>query len=139
MGQELQGMCLDLAIDGYLQDGTLLMLWECNGSDQQNWMWEDDGTIRSALNDQMCVDAPDGDPDNGRELWMWECNGGSQYWSYAEKIPIVVLYSMLRMVTGLKAMHDVLTSREAEMQEAVTVARFSWGLALRTQTMVSLG
>lgn len=60
------------------------MLWECNGSDQQNFMWEDDGTIRSALNDKMCVDAPYGNPDNGRELWMWECNGAGQYWTYAE-------------------------------------------------------
>jgi len=79
-------MCLDLAIDNDvgLQDGTLLMLWECNDSQQQNFMWEDDGTIRSAVNDQMCVEVPDGDPDNGRELWMWECNGGSQYWSYGK-------------------------------------------------------
>merc|ERR1719198_1936324 len=83
------GMCLGIRQtdmwSGGVRNGDLVQLWECNPDmGTQNWMWEDDGTIRSALNDGMCIDAP-GEPDSMRDLWMWECNGGGgQYFSYGE-------------------------------------------------------
>jgi len=75
--------CLDLK-GGDTTNGNKLQLWDCNGMDNQKWifdanMWK----IVYAANTNKCIDVPGDDVNDGTRLWIWDCNGGdSQTWGY---------------------------------------------------------
>merc|ERR1712025_441925 len=66
--------CLDVR-GGQVTDGAQLQIWDCNGHENQNFMWCSDGRIVSAVNDNMCLDVPGGDPTKPHNLQLWGCNG----------------------------------------------------------------
>merc|ERR1712050_104679 len=68
------GLCFDLP-GGEALAGTKLWLWECNGSQNQQWAF-DNWQIRYGADQSMCVDA--GDMKDGNQLFLWNCNGLSQ-------------------------------------------------------------
>jgi hypothetical protein len=76
--------CIDLP-NGDTTNGNKVEVWDCNGSDNQNWEVHD-GTIRLKKNPKKCLDLPGGAQSNGNKLQIWDCNGqaGSQNWMYDE-------------------------------------------------------
>ena len=70
----LTGKCLDLP-GSNTDDGSLLWLWECSGSDNQRWAFDrkghiayDGGTVWT-----HCVDLPGNDWTNWNQIWLWDC------------------------------------------------------------------
>lgn len=69
------GKCLAVP-DGDLFNGNTLIVTTCDGSNQQNWYFDNsDWTLRNGDNSGMCVDAPDGGLWKGNGMEVWECNG----------------------------------------------------------------
>jgi uncharacterized protein YkwD len=60
-------------------DGAFLHLWNCNGSDAQNWTVEgDEGQVKAF---GKCMDVPNGKPVDGAQIQLWTCNGSdAQIW-----------------------------------------------------------
>ncbi len=55
-------------------NGTRLTLWDCNGSDLQNWVWRGDRIVHEVSG--KCL-TPEGDRiySNGAVLTLWPCTG----------------------------------------------------------------
>merc|ERR1712028_177458 len=68
-------------------DGTKLFLLECDGTDDQKWVFEN-SQIRYGADENFCVDALDvtvGEPEGqpGSQLVLWDCNDvPQQAWGY---------------------------------------------------------
>jgi len=78
--QAWEWLCLDLA-SGDTTNGNAVEAWECNGLDNQQWVFGDDYHIRYFADQSKCVDA--GDMSEGTQLTIWDCNGLSQQnWGY---------------------------------------------------------
>jgi len=78
--QALVWLCLDLA-GGDTTNGNAVEVWECNGLENQQWVFGDDFHIRYFADQSKCVDA--GDMQDGTPLMIWDCNGLSQQnWGY---------------------------------------------------------
>jgi len=79
------GRCLAV-MDNGIWNGNGLVVAACDGSDQQNWVFDqDDWILKSQDNTDMCVDAPDGGLWKGNYLEVWECNGADgQKFGYDE-------------------------------------------------------
>jgi hypothetical protein len=68
------GKCVDLP-NGKTDNGTQPGMWECNGSDAQNFLsYSSDNFIRSQTNTDKCFDIPGGNANEGQLLQMWNCN-----------------------------------------------------------------
>jgi len=81
-------LCIDVP-GGVPRNGLMLWLWECNGSENQRWVF-DNYQIRFGADESMCIDA--GEMWNGKQLFMWECNGSPQQtWGYEEDASRVYL------------------------------------------------
>jgi len=71
--------CIDA---GDMSDGNRIMLWGCNGYNQQVWGYDPAmGTIylaksagSNASNADMCLDFTE-NPGDGSQLIVWHCNG----------------------------------------------------------------
>ncbi|MEU0408544.1 ricin-type beta-trefoil lectin domain protein [Streptomyces griseorubiginosus] len=50
------GLCLDTP-DGRTADGTEAVLAECSAAGSQQWSYQDDGLLRSALDPRLCLDS----------------------------------------------------------------------------------
>lgn len=62
-------------------NGSKVLIWECNGRNNQKWNINSDGTITN-VNAGLCLDACNATTNNGTSLVLWTCNGGtSQQWS----------------------------------------------------------
>ena len=73
----LAGKCLDVP-NGNTANGTRVQIWDCNGTNSQNWSFQADGTIR-AFN--KCLDVSNSGTTNGSIVQLWDCNGtGAQQW-----------------------------------------------------------
>jgi hypothetical protein len=74
--------CLDLS-GGETAAGTLVQLWDCNGTPNQRWLFSAGSwQIRFAAKSNMCLDNLSGGA-AGNKLGLWGCNGGSnQRWGY---------------------------------------------------------
>ncbi|WP_052441709.1 glycoside hydrolase family 3 C-terminal domain-containing protein [Streptacidiphilus anmyonensis] len=72
-----QGLCLDLAGDDN-GDGSKVQVYDCNGTDGQQWTEEPDGTAHA---DGKCLDVRSGGTTNGTLVQLYTCNGtGAQVW-----------------------------------------------------------
>jgi alpha-L-fucosidase len=70
------GKCVDLS-GGNTTNGTVVQLYDCNGTVDQQWTLAADGTLR---NQGKCLDLYNGSG-NGALLEIWDCNGGwNQQW-----------------------------------------------------------
>src|SRR5262249_23194721 len=80
------GKCLDDSNDG-LDNGNKIQLWDCNGTDAQNWTLTEWGEILGPGG--KCLDAAGGDMSNGTVVQLWDCNGtAAQQWTWGEDGPI---------------------------------------------------
>jgi len=74
--------CMDI-VGGKAVQGASVQIWNCNGNENQQFIWCSDGRIVSRINDNMCLDVPGGDPSQSANLQIWPCNrADGQYWMY---------------------------------------------------------
>jgi len=103
-------LCLELA--GSKQaNGEMLSLLECNGKDDQIWVF-DNFQIRYGADEKFCVDAADMTIDN--QLTLWECNGlQQQAWDYdADASTIFIANSSFCLDFGLAPDNVTVTSEK---------------------------
>ena len=61
-------------------NGTLVQLWDCNGTGAQAWQSQSNGALVNPQSGR-CLDDPAGNTANGTPLQIWECNSGTnQQW-----------------------------------------------------------
>ncbi|MFG1961963.1 RICIN domain-containing protein [Nonomuraea sp. NPDC049028] len=77
--------CIGLANGGSVDNGTLLVLWDCHYHVDQYWHGNADASIRSRAGTNKCVGlANGGSVDNGTPLVLWDCHGHpDQQWKFA--------------------------------------------------------
>jgi eukaryotic-like serine/threonine-protein kinase len=74
----LDEKCMDVA-GANSDNGTAVQLYECNGTDAQQWEFFTDGTVQSL---GKCLDVRGGDTDDGAKVQVYDCNGtGAQQWT----------------------------------------------------------
>ncbi|NUT33928.1 MAG: hypothetical protein HOV79_12730 [Hamadaea sp.] len=67
-----QNKCIDVPGSNFA-DGQQLQLWDCNGTNAQNWTFPGDGTIRTVTN--LCMDVAWGSTANGAAIQIAHCSG----------------------------------------------------------------
>lgn len=76
-----QGKCVDTQ-GGRMTDGSPLVLWECNGGNSQQWMY-DERTLAFRNRIGKCIDVKNDNGEDGTALVLWECDSGrSQQWEH---------------------------------------------------------
>ncbi|MEU8893339.1 RICIN domain-containing protein [Streptomyces sp. NPDC048442] len=75
--------CLDVDANGG-GNGTVVQVWQCNGTSQQRWYLWNNGALESYRFPGKCLDADlNGGGRNGTKVQIWDCNGTSQQsWSH---------------------------------------------------------
>jgi beta-glucanase (GH16 family) len=82
----LGGKCVDVA-GANTANGTPVQLWDCNGTNAQQWTVGTDGTIRAL---GKCLDVTSGSTADGAKIQLWDCNGtGAQRWTVTAARDIV--------------------------------------------------
>src|SRR6218665_131860 len=82
----LAGKCVDVP-DGNTANGTRIQLWDCNGTNAQNWSLVADGTLRAF---GKCLDVSTSGTTNGTAIQLWDCNGTSaQQWIHTPSNDLV--------------------------------------------------
>ncbi|WP_435810649.1 lectin [Streptomyces thermoviolaceus] len=73
----LDGKCLDVA-GADSANGTPVQIYDCNGTNAQQWTVGSDGTIRAL---GKCLDVVDRSTADGAKVQLWDCTGGAnQKW-----------------------------------------------------------
>ncbi|GAA1378816.1 hypothetical protein GCM10009661_51090 [Catellatospora chokoriensis] len=67
-----QDKCIDVPNSNFV-DGQRLQLWDCNGTNAQNWNFPGDGTIRTV--NGLCMDVAWGSTANGAAIQIVGCSG----------------------------------------------------------------
>ncbi|RLP83783.1 hypothetical protein D9V34_02950 [Mycetocola lacteus] len=80
--------CLDDADFG-TANGTVIQLFDCNGSAAQKWTWENDGTVRVF---GKCLDVTGGSNATGALLQLYTCTAGAVQQRFAA-LPDGTIYS----------------------------------------------
>ncbi|MFJ9434161.1 RICIN domain-containing protein [Streptomyces sp. NPDC101490] len=75
--------CLDVDANGG-GNGTVVQIWQCNGTSQQRWYLWNNGALESYRFPGKCLDADlNGGGRNGTKLQIWDCNNTPQQsWSH---------------------------------------------------------
>ncbi|WP_369393670.1 lectin [Streptomyces sp. CG1] len=82
----LAGKCLDVA-GADSADGTPVQLYDCNGTNAQQWTVGSDGTIRAL---GKCLDVTGDSTADGARAQLWSCTGGAnQKWTVTAAHDIV--------------------------------------------------
>ncbi|MER6733233.1 lectin [Streptomyces puniciscabiei] len=82
----LAGKCLDVA-GANPADGTPVQLYDCNGTNAQQWTVGNDGTIRAL---GKCLDVTGNSTADGAKVQLWSCTGGAnQKWTVTAAHDIV--------------------------------------------------
>ena len=77
---QINRMCIDIP-ESNIKNGQALQIWKKQGGDNQKWIFEQDGTIVSAVNKKYCIDIPESNFKNGQPIQIWEKHGGdNQTW-----------------------------------------------------------
>ncbi|MDU0292853.1 ricin-type beta-trefoil lectin domain protein, partial [Saccharothrix longispora] len=66
-----QGKCIDVPNANGVE-GQRLQVWDCNGTNAQNWTFPGDGTVRAF---GLCMDVAWGSRDNGAAIQLARCSG----------------------------------------------------------------
>ncbi|MEU9884515.1 RICIN domain-containing protein [Sphaerisporangium sp. NPDC051011] len=78
-------LCLDMATDGPVGNGTRVQQWGCGSSDNQYWVAypvESSGQyaawveLRPKSNQNLCLDVSGANYGNGARLQVWQCHHG---------------------------------------------------------------
>ena len=75
--------CLDMAIDGAVQDGTRVQQWTCGNQSNQKWVAERVGgyptdawvILKSRWNTNLCLDVTGANDSNGARIQVFTCHG----------------------------------------------------------------
>jgi hypothetical protein len=125
-------LCLDLA-SGDTTNGNAVEVWECNGLDNQQWVFGDDYHIRYYADQSKCVDA--GDMQDGTRLQIWDCNSLSQQnWGYdpdGHKMTIYLSDSRRLLAPALGRLRSARNASAAASNLAAAAA-LTTGRALRS-------
>ncbi|MFD4908921.1 ricin-type beta-trefoil lectin domain protein [Kitasatospora purpeofusca] len=71
------GRCLDVN-GANAANGTAIQTWDCNDSNAQQWVHNDDGSLTAV---GKCLDVPYGSTADYVKIQLWDCNGsGAQKW-----------------------------------------------------------
>lgn len=71
--------CMQIGADGAA--GAPVVIGECTGNATQHWNVNPDGSITSAANTALCLDASGAGTGNGTSVDVWYCNGAAnQAW-----------------------------------------------------------
>jgi beta-glucanase (GH16 family) len=82
----LAGKCVDVAAANSA-NGTPVQLYDCNGTNAQQWTVSSDGTIRAL---GKCLDITANATADGSTVQLWDCNGGpNQKWTVTAAHDIV--------------------------------------------------
>lgn len=82
----LAGKCMDVAAAGSA-NGTPVQLYDCNGSNAQQWDVGSDGSIKAL---GKCLDVTSAGTANGSTVQLWDCNGSTaQRWTVTAAHDIV--------------------------------------------------
>ncbi|MEV6654336.1 ricin-type beta-trefoil lectin domain protein [Streptomyces sp. NPDC051219] len=74
----LAGKCVDVA-GANPANGTPVQLYDCNGTNAQQWSVGTDGTVRAL---GKCLDIAENGTANGSPVHLWDCTGGAnQRWT----------------------------------------------------------
>ncbi|MGZ9935497.1 RICIN domain-containing protein [Streptomyces sp. NC-S4] len=75
--------CLDVDANGG-GNGTVVQVWQCNGTSQQRWYLWNNGALESYRFPGKCLDADlNGGGRNGTKVQIWDCNNTPQQsWSH---------------------------------------------------------
>jgi len=75
---------------GVAKDGTLLEIWDCNGNDNQKWIFNNDlNQIQYAAAPSLCIDSLEG-RSKGNQLGLWTCSGqANQKFGYDAAMNII--------------------------------------------------
>ncbi|KND33488.1 RICIN domain-containing protein [Streptomyces acidiscabies] len=75
--------CLDVDANGG-GNGTVVQVWQCNGTTQQRWYLWNNGALESYRFPGKCLDADtNGGGANGTKVQIWDCNNTAQQsWSH---------------------------------------------------------
>uniref|UniRef100_UPI0004C3C24F ricin-type beta-trefoil lectin domain protein n=1 Tax=Microbispora rosea TaxID=58117 RepID=UPI0004C3C24F len=65
--------CLDVN-GGATADGSTVIIWDCNGQNNQQWRLNSDGSI-TAVGANKCLDVYGNGTANGSKVIIWTCNG----------------------------------------------------------------
>jgi hypothetical protein len=77
----LDGKCLDVRFSN-TANGTPVQLWDCNGSDAQNWYFDRGRVIGIG---GKCLDVQFAITSNGTPVQIWDCNGTpAQNWGFID-------------------------------------------------------
>jgi beta-glucanase (GH16 family) len=73
----IAGKCVDVRAAN-TANGTPVQLYDCNGTNAQQWTVAGDGSLRAL---GKCLDVTFGGTANGTPVQLWDCNGtGAQQW-----------------------------------------------------------
>jgi hypothetical protein len=73
------GKCLDVNGAGNA-DGTAVIVWDCNGQNNQKWTLTSAGELR--VYGTKCLDVSSAGTANGTKVQIWTCHGGTnQQWA----------------------------------------------------------
>jgi streptogrisin C len=67
----LNNKCIDVPADR-VNEGVQLNIWDCHSSDNQSWIFGNDGTIRAF---GLCMDVAWGSHENGAAIQLANCSG----------------------------------------------------------------
>ena len=74
------GKCVDVNAAS-TANGTAVQLYDCNGTNAQQWTMASDGSVRAL---GKCLDVASGATANGALTQLYDCNGtGAQKWTYS--------------------------------------------------------
>jgi hypothetical protein len=72
--------CLDAYGQG-TNNGTSVVIWDCNGQANQQWNVNTNGTI-TGVQSGLCLDATGAGTSNGTKIILWSCGGqANQQWT----------------------------------------------------------
>ncbi|MEU8279996.1 RICIN domain-containing protein, partial [Microbispora bryophytorum] len=72
--------CLDVNGAG-TANGTSVLIWDCNGQNNQKWRLNSDGSI-TAVGANKCLDVSGNGTANGTKMQIYTCNGqNNQKWT----------------------------------------------------------
>ena len=72
------GKCVDVA-GASTANGTAVQLYDCNGTDAQQWTVGSDGSLQAL---GKCLDVTSAGTANGTTIQLWDCNGSTaQKWT----------------------------------------------------------
>ncbi|NEE08232.1 ricin-type beta-trefoil lectin domain protein [Streptomyces sp. SID7499] len=87
----LSGRCIDVPWSDF-SDGAKLFVWDCNGSQAQQWRFASDGTIRMK---DKCLDVANADFSDGTPIQIAWCNGNN-----AQKFVLNGAHDLVNTVVG---------------------------------------